>query len=213
MFCHDDSNVARREPSRGLRGPFLTEEDKPDEAHLFEPLRLLPRRPQCHPSRLLDRVAEDPGRDGGESDGLQAVLLGETEGVTVAAGKKFCLGPVLAVDWSQRVDDVPVREPVRAGDNSRAWLYGAERHGFFGKVRPGGPVDGACHAAAWSEPRVRRVDHGLDVFLGRYISPDTLDRYGTELSSHTPSQDYACSPDNQMACTERSGARIVTSAS
>src|SRR5918995_3431164 len=57
----------------------LTEEDEPYKTHPFEPLRFLSHRPERHLRCFLDRVAEDPGRDGGEGDGLYPVLLGECE--------------------------------------------------------------------------------------------------------------------------------------
>src|SRR5215211_1431550 len=54
-------------------------EDEPDQARVLQTVGLLPYRPERHPRRLLDRIAEDPGRDGGEGDGRHAVLLGERE--------------------------------------------------------------------------------------------------------------------------------------
>src|SRR5215217_8035469 len=107
-------------------------ENEPDQAHVLQTASFLPYRPERHPRRLLDRVAEDPGRDGGEGDGLHAVLLGERERVAVAAPQELSLGAVLAVDRPQSVDDVTVRKPVRASYDGLAGLYGAERHSFLG---------------------------------------------------------------------------------
>src|SRR5215210_6242329 len=107
-------------------------EDEPDQAHLLQAVGLLPYRPERHPRRRLDRVAEDPGRDGGEGDGLYPVLLGERERVAVAGPQELSLGAILAVDWPQSMDDVTVRKPVRASYDGLAGLYGTERHSFLG---------------------------------------------------------------------------------
>ena len=56
---------------------FLTEEHEPYEAHPFEPFHLLPHCLQGDFRRLLRRVSEYAGRDGGEGDGFYAVILGQ----------------------------------------------------------------------------------------------------------------------------------------
>src|SRR5215212_10694513 len=139
------------------------EEHEPYEAHPFEPFRLLAHRLQGDSRRLFRRVSEYAGGDGGEGDGPYAVVLGEGQGVTVAAGQQLRLGPVLAVDGSQGMDHVTVGESVRAGNDGLTWLDGAERDGFCGEVWSGDTVDGPRHAPAGREPRVRGVDHGLHV--------------------------------------------------
>src|SRR5829696_4432720 len=110
-------------------------EDEPDQAHVFQTVSLFPYRPERHPRRLLDRVAEDPGGDGGEGDGFHAVLLGERERVAVAAPQELSLRAVLAVDRPQSVDDVMVRKSVRASYDGLAGFYWAERHSFLGQPR------------------------------------------------------------------------------
>src|SRR5215210_6312195 len=164
-------------------------EDEPDQAHLLQAVGLLPYRPERYPRRFLDGVAEDPGRDGGEGDGLYPVLLGEREGAPVAVPQELCFGAVLAVDWSQGVDDVTVGESVRAGYDGLAGLYWTERHGFLSESRSGGAVDGPRDPATRLEPRVRRVDHGLHVILGGYVSHNALDRNVSEHTSHSPSRE------------------------
>src|SRR5215210_3220937 len=100
-------------------------EYEPDQSHVLQATCLFPYRLERYPCRLLDRVAEGSGRDGGEGDGIYSVLFGEREGVPVAVCEKLRLGAVLTVDGSQGVDDVTVREPVRAGYDGLAGLYGA----------------------------------------------------------------------------------------
>src|SRR3712207_1809773 len=164
-------------------------EYEPDQSYVLQATCLLPYRLERHPCRLLNGVAEDPGRDGGEGDGFYSVLFGEREGVPVAVGEKLRLGSVSTVDGSQGVDDVTVREPVRAGYHGLAGLYGAERPGFLGEIGPRSAVDGSRNPAAGAELRVRRVDHGIHVLLGGYVSLDTLDCGGVERSSHAPSRE------------------------
>jgi hypothetical protein len=78
---------------------------------------------------------------------------------------------------------------VRAGYDGLTRLDGAERDGFFGEDRSGGAVDGPRHTPTGRELRVRRVDHGVDVLLGSYVSLDALDPHGTKFSSHASSQE------------------------
>jgi hypothetical protein len=163
-------------------------EDEPDQAHAFEAICLLLYRPERYLRRLLDRVAEDPGRDGGEGDRLYLVLLGEREGAAVAALQKLRLGAVLAVDRPQSMDDIKVPKPVRTGHDGLARLYWAERRGFLGESRAGGAMDGPRDPAPRFEPRVRCVDHDIHVVLGGYVSQDALDRNGSERASHLPSR-------------------------
>src|ERR687889_1470477 len=162
-------------------------EYEPDQSYVLQAAYLFPHRLERHPCGLLDGVAEDSGRDGGEGDGFYSVLFGEREGVPVAVGEKIRLGAVSTVDGSQGVDDVAIREPVRAGYDGLAGLYGAERPGFLGEIRPRSAVDGSRDPAAGPELRVRRVDHGVHVVLGGYVSLDALDSNVVERSSHAPS--------------------------
>ena len=111
---------------------LLAEEDEPDQAHVFELLRLLYHRSQRHLGSLLDGIAEDAGRDSRESDGFYSLLLGKRERVAVSAPQELSLGAVLAVDRPQSVDDVTVRKPVRASYDGLAGFYSAERHSFLG---------------------------------------------------------------------------------
>src|SRR5215212_6927659 len=162
-------------------------EYEPDQSYVLQATCLFPYGLERHPCGLLDGVAEDAGRDGGECDGLYCVLFGEREGVPVAVGEKLSLGAVSTVDGSQGVYDVSVREPVGAGYHGLTGLYGAERPGFLGEIRPRSAVDGSRDPAAWPELRVRRVDHGVHVVLGSYVSLDALDCNVVEGSSHVPS--------------------------
>src|SRR5215218_1462623 len=164
-------------------------EYKPDQTHVLQVACRFPYGLERHLCRLLYGVAEDAGRDGGEGDGLDSVLFGDREGVPVAVGEKLRLGAVSTVDGSQGVYDVSVRKPVRAGYDGLAWLYGAERPGFFGEIRARSAVDGSRNPAAGPELRVRRVDHSIHVVLGGYISLDALDGNGVERSSHAPSRE------------------------
>lgn len=98
--------------------------------------------------RSLHRIAESTGRDGGEGDRRDAVPLGKIERVHIAPPQQLGFGFVYPIDWTQTMDHVMVRKPVRTRDNRLPRLDGGQRPAFFFELRPGRPVDGACHTTA-----------------------------------------------------------------
>jgi len=67
-------------------------------------------------SRFAHRIAVDPGADGGKGDAFQAVPMRNFETAAVGGLQQFRLTMFAVLpDRSDRVDDMPGREPVAAG--------------------------------------------------------------------------------------------------
>src|SRR6185503_2421306 len=106
----------------------------------------------------LERVAVDAAADRGERDGLQTVLEGELQALAVAGGEKLRFSALAAAPHrSHGVDDVLRGQLVAPRDLRLAGRAAAERAAFLQQLAPRLAVDGAVHAAAAQQRRVRRV--------------------------------------------------------
>ena len=92
--------------------------------------------------RTVRREAVNAGGNGREGDGAEAVLPREREAVAVAGGEQRVLGPGVAPDGSDRVDDMARGQPVAGGDARLAGRAAAERPAFRQQFGPGSAVNG-----------------------------------------------------------------------
>ena len=114
--------------------------------------------------RAIGREAVDAGRDRRKGDRGEPVLGRERERGAVAGGEQLLLALAAAApDRPDRVDHVPGRKPIAAGDLGGAGGAAAERAALGDQFRAGGAMDGAVDAAAAEQRRVGRIDDGVDV--------------------------------------------------
>ena len=74
---------------------------------------------------------------------------GKLERGAIAGGQQFVLAlAASAPDRPDRMDHMPGRQPIAAGDLGAAGLAAAKRTAFGQQFRPGGTMDGAVDAAA-----------------------------------------------------------------
>lgn len=100
-------------------------------------------------SRAIGGKTVNSGRDGGKSDGSQAVRLTNFDSVPVAGRQRLIFTLVAGIpDRSNRVDDMPRRQPIAGGDFSLAGLASAEGPAFGKKLRAGCAMDRSVDATA-----------------------------------------------------------------
>ena len=112
---------------------------------------------------LGDGVAVDAATDGGEGEGAEIVLAGESEAALIATGEELGLVVGAAVpDGAYGVEDVAGGEAVPLGELGLAGFAAAEEAARVEEFGAGGAVDGAIYASAAEERAVGGVDDGVD---------------------------------------------------
>ena|SRR6266849_3062918 len=129
----------------------------------------------CNFGRLIDRISVHPTTDGRERDRANCVVNRQLKAVAITRGQQFRFATVAATPYrTDRMDHMPGRQPIAAGDARLAGRTAADLAAFLQQLGPGGAVDRAIDAAAAEESGVGGVDDGVDIELGD-IGFDDLD--------------------------------------
>ena len=131
----------------------------------------------CRPQR----IAINTGRNGRESDAMDAMRPGQHEGIPIAVAEQFGVLGCAAVHRADGVDDVLCLEAVASRNLCFAGFAAVQGTAFFQQVRAGGPMNGPIHAAPAQQAVVGRIDDALHVCLSDIHGlngKDILSRWG-----------------------------------
>src|SRR6185295_12898917 len=101
--------------------------------------------------RLVDRVAEDAGRDRRKRDRRDSVLLGQMQRAAIARGEQSLGGLVAAVDGTEAVNNVAIWKIMCTGDHRLTRADRCQRPALRLKARSGRSMDCSGHAAAGAQ--------------------------------------------------------------
>ena len=132
--------------------------------------------PQGHCGRQRQRVAVDPGGDGAEVQGADAVGLRQKQAAAVAGGQQGRLPLLPALpDGTRRVDHIPGPQAVARRQLGPPPLAAPQRPALRQQLRPRRRVDGPVHPGAAQQRGIGRVDNGLRV-TNWVISPTRMEK-------------------------------------
>lgn len=122
---------------------------------------------QRHRGGLGQGIAVDPGGDGWEIHGADAVLRRQGQAGAVAGGQQGGLAMAAALpDGAGGVEHILGLQAIAPGQFGLPGLTAVQRPALRQQLRPGGGMDGAVHAAAAQQRGVGGVGDGLRVRLG-----------------------------------------------
>src|SRR2546427_11407456 len=129
---------------------------------------------QRDPAGARNRKAVHAARDRREREARESALGRERQRVAIARRQQrvFVLAAA-APDRADRVDDPARRQGVTARQPHLAGRTAAEPAALLPQARAGCAMDGAVHAAAAEQARVRGVDEGVDVERGDVAAHET----------------------------------------
>jgi len=129
--------------------------------------------PQGDAGGALKGEAVNAGTDGGEGEGLQAIILGQNQAVAVTAGQQLVLMLLPPLPgWSDGVNDMSGWQPIALGHfcltGGAALLVAA----CVQKFRASRAVDGAGDPAAAKQVAIGGIDDCIDSQMGDVILND-----------------------------------------
>ncbi len=120
-------------------------------------------------SGFVNWIAESSGRDGREGQGLDSMIVGDADGLTIATGERFGLMLASAIHGADGVNYVFGGQASGGGDDGFAGRegtdFGYDALALLQDRRAAGAMDGSVDASAAEEGGVGGVDDGFGRFF------------------------------------------------